>query len=120
MPLLSSKKKQLVLYNRSGISAPFVVKMERYQAYDPHKHAKRMGKVLTAVTKMQSASGFGKRSPRSLLQESTIEVGVRVKRTLVQLGSIRTHTTRILLQKQALRVRSAIVGSIRPQTTRIL
>jgi hypothetical protein len=55
MPLLQSKKKQLVLYNRSGIAAPFVVKMERYPAYDPNKRAKRMGKVLTAVTRMQSA-----------------------------------------------------------------
>ena len=52
MPLLSSKKKQLVLYNRSGIAAPFVVKMERYQAYDPHKQAKRMGKVTRGLGQM--------------------------------------------------------------------
>ena len=37
MPLLQSKKKQVVLYNRSGIAAPFVVKMERFPAFDPNK-----------------------------------------------------------------------------------
>merc|ERR1719171_2361056 len=59
MPLLHSKKKQVVLYNRSGIAAPFVVKMERFPAFDPNKRAKRMGKVLSAVSRMQSLPGGG-------------------------------------------------------------
>jgi len=59
MPLLQSKKKQVVLYNRSGIAAPFVVKMERFPAFDPNKRAKRMGKVLSAVSRMQSVPGGG-------------------------------------------------------------
>ena len=79
MPLLSSTKKQLVLYNRSGIAAPFVVKMERYQAYDPHKHAKRMGKVPRNPRHLHIIEGGRSGVSERVLVPKTVYLTIRIR-----------------------------------------
>mmetsp|Transcript_89387 Transcript_89387/g.289076 ORF Transcript_89387/g.289076 Transcript_89387/m.289076 type:complete len:2348 (-) Transcript_89387:56-7099(-) len=52
MELQKSKTVQLVLYNRSGISTPWSVSVERHPAYDPLMKGRSVGSMLDAATRM--------------------------------------------------------------------
>lgn len=52
MPLLSSKSMQVVLYNRSGIPAPYAVSVAKNPAYVPNLKGRKIGGLLEAATKM--------------------------------------------------------------------
>lgn len=74
MQLLSSKSLQVVLYNRSGIPAPFSLSVAKYKAHDPQTKGKKIGGLLDAATKMyclRPRAGAGDGDPNHALVPET-------------------------------------------------